>query len=66
LIGFEMWPSFRQQLAAHLPKILHNRYYTIATSHAALGVSGRSSWDSISSLVGTNLAPRHLRFKDWK
>ena len=39
MIGFEMWPSFRQQVVPHLPKVLHNRYYTIAAVHATLGAT---------------------------
>jgi hypothetical protein len=42
-------------------QVLHDR-----NEPRCFGVSGRNSWDSTSSLVGTNLAPRHLRFNDWK
>lgn len=66
LIGFEMWPSFRQQVVAHLPKVVHNRYYTIATIHAVLGSAAELMGLYIVLVAGTNLVPRQLRFNDWK
>lgn len=66
MIGFEMWPSFRQQVVPHLPKVFHNRYYTIATAHAILGAAAELLGLYILLVAGTSLVPRSLRFKGWK
>lgn len=66
MIGLEMWPSFRQQVVPHLPKVLHNRYYTIAMTHAILGTAAELLGLYIILAAGTNLLPRPLRFKQWK
>lgn len=66
LIGFEMWPSFREQVAVRLPRVLHSRYYAIATIHAALGATAELMGLYIVLVAGTNLVPPQLRFKDWK
>ena len=39
MIGFEMWPSFRLQLAPRLPRVFHTPCYTVAAIHAALGTA---------------------------
>jgi uncharacterized membrane protein YozB (DUF420 family) len=39
MIGFEMWTSFRLQLAPHLARVFRSSYYTVATIHAALGTA---------------------------
>lgn len=66
MIGLEMWPSFRQQVAAHLPKGFHSRYYTIATIHAAFGTAAELLGLYIVLVAGTSLVPRSLCFKQWK
>lgn len=66
MIGFEMWPSFRLQLAPHLPKVLHTRYYTVATIHAALGTAAELLGIYIVLMAGTELIPPSLRFTQWK
>jgi uncharacterized membrane protein YozB (DUF420 family) len=66
MIWLTMWPSFRQQVVSHLPKALHNRYYTIATIHAALGATAELLGLYIVLVAGTGLVPRSLRFKQWK
>lgn len=66
MIALTMWPSFRQQVVPHRPKVLHSRYYTIATAHAALGVMAELLGLYIVLVAGTRLVPRSLRFKRWK
>ena len=66
MIALTMWPSFREQAVPHLPKVLHSRYYTIATVHAALGVTAELLGLYIVLVAGTSLVPRSLCFKQWK
>lgn len=66
MIAFTMWPSFRQQVVPHHTKVLHSRYYTIATVHAALGMTAELLGLYIVLVAGTSLVPRSLRFKRWK
>jgi uncharacterized membrane protein YozB (DUF420 family) len=66
MIGFEMWPSFRLQLAPHLARVFRTRYYTVATIHAALGTAAELLGIYILLVVGTELIPRSLRFTRWK
>ena len=66
MIGFEMWPSFRLQIAPHVPKVLRNTYYTIATIHAALGAAAELLGIYIVLVAGTKLVPPSLRFTQWK
>lgn len=51
---------------SHLPKILHIRYYAIATIDAAPGSAAELMGLYIVLVVGTYLVPRQLRFKYWK
>ena len=66
VIGFEMGPPFRQQVAAPRPKVLHSSYYAIATIHAALGSAAELMALYIVLVAATYLVPRQLRFNDWK
>jgi uncharacterized membrane protein YozB (DUF420 family) len=66
MIGFQMWPSFRLQIAPHLPRVLHKTYYTIATIHAALGTAAELLGMYIVLVAGTKLVPPSLRFTQWK
>jgi len=66
MIALTMWPSFREQAMPHLPTVLHRRYYTIVTVHAALGVTAELLGLYIVLVAGTSLIPRSLRFKQWK
>ena len=66
LIGFEMGPPFRQQVAAPRPKVLLSRYYAIATIDAVLGSAAELVALYVVLVAGTYLVPRELRFKDWK
>ena len=66
MIGFEMWPSFRLQIAPHVPRALHTTYYTIATIHAALGTAAELLGTYIVLVAGTKLVPPLLRFTQWK
>jgi uncharacterized membrane protein YozB (DUF420 family) len=66
MIAITMWPSFREQVTPHLPKGLHRRYYTIATIHAALGLTAELLGLYIVLVAGTKLVPASLRFKQWK
>ena len=66
MIGFEMWPSFRLQIAPHLPRVVHTAYYTIAAVHAALGTAAELLGIYIVLVAATKLVPPSLRFKHWK
>jgi len=66
MIGFEMWPSFRLQIAPHLPTVFRPAYYTIATIHAALGAAAELLGIYIVLVAGTELVPPSLRFTQWK
>jgi len=65
MIGFAMWPSW-QQVVPRFPKVLQNRYYTIAAVHATLGATAELLGLYIVLVAGTNLVPPSLRFKQWK
>jgi uncharacterized membrane protein YozB (DUF420 family) len=66
MIGFEMWPSFRLQLAPHLSRVIRTRYYTIATIHSAFGAAAELLGIYIVLVAGTELVPLSLRFTKWK
>lgn len=66
MIGYAMWPSFRQQVATHLPKVLHRRYYAVAAIHALLGSAAELLGLYIVLVAGTNFVPQALRFTKWK
>ena len=66
MIPFEMWPSFRLQIAPHLSRVFRIRYYTVATIHAALGTAAELLGIYIALVAGTELIPPSLRFRRWK
>lgn len=66
MIGFVMWPSFRQQVEPAVSKGLHKWYFEIATIHALLGMAAEILGLYIVTVAGTNVLPRRLRFKQWK
>jgi uncharacterized membrane protein YozB (DUF420 family) len=66
MIGLVMGPSFQQQVKPALTKVLHKRYYAVATTHAALGITAELLGLYIVIVAGTNVLPQWLRFKDWK
>ena len=66
MIGFEMWPSFRLQIAPHLPRVFHTWYCTIATIHAALGIGAELLGIYIVLVAATKLVPPSLRFTNCK
>jgi len=66
MIGSVMWPSFEQQVKPALTKVLHKRYYAVATIHAALGITAELLGLYIVLVAGTNVLPQWLRFKHWK
>ena len=66
MIGFEMWPSFRLQLAPHMHRLFHTNYYTIAAIHAALGTAAELLGIYIALVAATELVPPSLRFTQWK
>ena len=66
MIGSVMWPSFQQQVKPSLTKILHKRYYAVATIHAVLGITAELLGLYIVIVVGTNVLPQWLRFNNWK
>src|ERR1700687_4269629 len=66
MIGSVMWPSFEQQVKPALTKVLHKRYYAVATIHAALGITAELLGLYIVLVAGTNVLPQWLRLKHWK
>jgi uncharacterized membrane protein YozB (DUF420 family) len=66
LIGLVMWPSFQQQVKPAPSKVLHKWYYEVAIIHAVLGITAEILGLYIVIVVGTNVAPRWLRFNNWK
>ena len=61
-----MGPSFRGQVVPALPEHLGDRYYAMATSHAALGIVAELLGLYIVLVAGTTIVPRRLRFKCWR
>ena len=66
LIGLIMWPSFQQQVAPSLSKVIHKRYYEVAATHALLGITAELLGLYIVIVAGTNLLPQWMRFRHWK
>ncbi len=65
MIGLIMWPSFRGVIP-QLPAGLGERYYAVATAHAALGIVAELLGLYIVLVAATNLLPQWLRFQRWK
>jgi uncharacterized membrane protein YozB (DUF420 family) len=66
MIALTMWPSFRQQVVPHLPRVRKSGYYAIATIHMMVGTSAELLGIYIVLVAGTKLVPPSLRFKQWK
>src|ERR1700741_3261193 len=66
MIGFEMWPSFRLQIAPHIHRLFHGNYCRIAAIHAALGTAAELLGIYIALVAGTALVPPSLRFTRWR
>ncbi len=66
MIALVMWPSFHRQVVPALPEYLGNRYYAVATGHAALGTAAELLGLYIVLVAGTNVVPRRLCFQRWK
>ena len=66
MIGFEMCPSFRPQLAPRLPKVFHVGYYTIALIHAALATAAGLLGLYIVLTAGTESVPPSTRLTQRK
>ncbi len=65
MIGLIMWPSFRRVML-QLPAGLGDRYYAVATAHAALGIVAELLGLYIVLVAATNILPQRLRFQRWK
>ncbi len=65
MIALVMWPSY-QPVMPQLPAGLGDRYYGVATAHAALGAAAELLGLYIVLVAGTKLIPERLRFKRWK
>jgi uncharacterized membrane protein YozB (DUF420 family) len=65
-IALVMGPSFHRQVVPALPEHLGDRYYAVATGHAALGIAAELLGLYIVLVAGTNFVPRRLRFQRWK
>ena len=66
LIAFIMLPSFRDQVQPRLPGSLGDRFYAVATVHAAIGVIAQVLGLYILLVAGTKLIPPRLRFRRYK
>ena len=66
MIGFEMWPSFRLQIAPRIHRLFHTNYYRIATIHAVLGAAAELLGIYIVLVTATELVPPSLRFTQWR
>ncbi len=66
MIGLVMLPSFRRQVAPHLPAGLHEAYYAVATLHASLGAVAELLGLYIVLRAATNLVPARLCFQNYK
>jgi uncharacterized membrane protein YozB (DUF420 family) len=66
MIALTMWPSFREQVAPHIPRALERGYYAIATVHMLLGTLAELLGIYIVLVAATNLVPPSLRFRQWK
>jgi uncharacterized membrane protein YozB (DUF420 family) len=65
IIGFVMWPAFRQANPT-ISKALRRYYYAAPMVHAALGMVAELLGLYIVLVAGTNLLPAWLRVKNWK
>ncbi|MFY9584171.1 MAG: DUF420 domain-containing protein, partial [Candidatus Acidiferrales bacterium] len=65
MIALVMWPSFRM-LRPQLPGALRDRFYAVATIHAALGAAAELLGLYIVLVAATSIVPRRLRFQNWK
>ena len=66
MIAFEMWPSFRLQIAPHLHRVFRTNYYRVGAMHAALGIAAELLGIYIALVAATELVPPSLRFTQWK
>ncbi len=66
MIALVMWPSFHRQVIPPLPEHLGDRYYAMASAHAALGTAAELLGLYIVLACGTSFLPRRLRFRNWK
>lgn len=66
LIALIMFPSFHQQVQPQLPGGLGDSYYAVATVHTVIGGAAQILGLYIILVAGTNLVPRHLRFRRYK
>ncbi len=65
MIALVMWPSF-QMMRPQLPAGLRDRFYAVATIHAALGTAAELLGLYIVLVAATSVVPRRLRFQNWK
>jgi uncharacterized membrane protein YozB (DUF420 family) len=65
IIGFVMWPAFRQANPT-ISKALRRYYYAAPMVHAALGMVAELLGLYLVLVAGTNLLPAWLRVKNWK
>ena len=66
MIGLVMWPSFQQQVKPAPSRVLRQRYYEVAATHAVLGIAAELLGLYIVLVAGTTILPRWLQFKNWK
>jgi plastocyanin/uncharacterized membrane protein YozB (DUF420 family) len=61
-----MLPGYRAAALSGLPAHLNDRFYAVATAHAALGTITEVLGLYIVLVTGTNLLPHALRFKNYR
>jgi uncharacterized membrane protein YozB (DUF420 family) len=66
MIALVMWPSFHQQVVPIFPRVLHKRYFLVATIHGALGIAAELLGLYIVIVAGTNILPQQLCCKSWR
>src|SRR5260370_17155614 len=65
MIALVMWPSF-MMMRPQLSWGLRDRFYAMATFHAALGTAAELLGLYIVLVAATSVVPRRLRFQNWK
>ena len=66
LIALTMIPAFHRQVLPKLPSRIGKLYYTLATTHAALGGIAEFGGMYILLAAGTEILPKKVRIKRYK
>ena len=66
LIALTMIPAFHRQVLPKLPSRIGKLYYTLATTHAALGGIAEFGGMYILLAAGTEILPKEVRIRRYK